>query len=80
MIRRYLGAGRLLGVLTIVLMLACAFPAGAQQPTSVDPDAHAVSEQQLLQQLDKIQGRGTLPDAKTSTGPRSITVSGSNAN
>jgi formate dehydrogenase subunit gamma len=65
MIRRYLGAGRLLGVLTIVLMLACAFPAGAQQPTSVDPDAHAVSEQQLLQQLDKIQGRGTLPDAKS---------------
>jgi formate dehydrogenase subunit gamma len=39
----------------------------AQQPTSVDPNASAVTEQQLLQQFKTIQGRGSIPDTKSYT-------------
>jgi formate dehydrogenase subunit gamma len=39
----------------------------AQQPTSVDPTASAVSEQQLLQKFKTIQGRGSIPDTKSYT-------------
>ena len=42
-------------------------PVAAQQPTSVDPNARAVSEQQLLQQFKTIQGRGSIPDTKSYT-------------
>src|SRR5215467_2141322 len=38
-----------------------------QQPTSVNPTADSVKEQQLLQELNKIQGRGTIPDVKSYT-------------
>jgi formate dehydrogenase subunit gamma len=40
-------------------------PAGAQQPNSVNPTADAVKEDQLLNQLRIINGRGTIPDAKS---------------
>ena len=43
------------------------YPVAAQQPTSVDPNARAVSEQQLLQQFKTIQGRGSIPDTKSYT-------------
>ena len=49
-------------------LLALAFgiqSANAQQPTSVNPEANAVKEEQLLQQLRTIQGRGTIPDVKS---------------
>jgi formate dehydrogenase subunit gamma len=55
----------------IAVALAFAFmtvvhvPAMAQQPSSVNPTANAVKEQQLLQQLKTIQGRGTIPDVKS---------------
>jgi formate dehydrogenase subunit gamma len=42
-------------------------PASAQQPNSVNPQASAVTEQQLLQQFNTIQGRGTIPDVKSYT-------------
>ena len=42
-------------------------PVAAQQPTSVDPNPRAVSEQQLLQQFKTIQGRGSIPDTKSYT-------------
>ena len=42
-------------------------PVAAQQPTSVDPNARAVSEQQLLLQFKTIQGRGSIPDTKSYT-------------
>jgi formate dehydrogenase subunit gamma len=57
-IRWVLGAVALLTVLTIAL------PVNAQQPTSVNPTASSVQEQQLLQQLGRIDGRCTLPDQK----------------
>ena len=40
-------------------------PASAQQPTSVNPTAQSVKEQELLKELQKIQGRSSLPDTRT---------------
>ena len=39
----------------------------AQQPTSVNPQASAVKEDQLFQELNRISGRCTLPDQKACT-------------
>ena len=49
----------------LLLFAAAAGPLAAQQPGSVDPNAAAVKEQQLLQQLNRIQGLGTIPDTKS---------------
>lgn len=53
------------GALALGLVVATAMPAAAQQPSSVNPTAAAVQEQQLLQQLKMIEGRGTIPDVKS---------------
>jgi len=53
------------GVLALAVVVATAMPAAAQQPNSVNPTAAAVKEQQLLQQLNKIEGRGSIPDVKS---------------
>jgi formate dehydrogenase subunit gamma len=55
------------GALAFVFVVAVAAPVSAQQPSSVNPTADAVKEQQLLQQLHKIQGRGSIPDTKSYT-------------
>lgn len=52
-------------VAAIVLVLLAAAPALAQRGSSVDPNADAVHEQQLLQQSYRIQGLGTIPDIKS---------------
>lgn len=52
--------------LLIGLAVAFAAPAQAQQqPTTVNPTAQSVKEQELLKELNKIQGRSSLPDAKS---------------
>jgi formate dehydrogenase subunit gamma len=51
-----------------MVFLVCAAaiaPVAAQQPSSVNPTADAVQEQQLLQQLQRIQGLGSIPDTKS---------------
>lgn len=53
------------GALALVFVVATAAPVPAQQPSSVNPTASAVKEQQLLDQLKVIQGRGTIPDTKS---------------
>jgi len=53
------------GALALALIVAVSAPVSAQQPNLVDPNAAAVKEQQLLQQLNTIQGRGTIPDVKS---------------
>jgi formate dehydrogenase subunit gamma len=53
------------GALALAFMLAVATPAAAQQPSSVNPTADAVKEQQLLQKFRTIQGLGTIPDTKS---------------
>ncbi len=56
-----------LGIFLLVAIVAVAAPAVAQQPSSVNPTASAVKEQQLLQSLRRIQGRCTIPDQKACT-------------
>jgi formate dehydrogenase subunit gamma len=59
---------RLLALVAAVMlsgMLALLAPAAAQQPTSVNPTASAVQEEQLLRELQRIGGRGTIPDTKS---------------
>jgi formate dehydrogenase subunit gamma len=56
---------RLVFVAVALLVFAAAAPLAAQQPNSVDPNAAAVKEQLLLQQLNRIQGLGTIPDTKS---------------
>ena len=53
------------GALALAFVVATAMPAAAQQPSQVNPTAAAVQEQQLLQQLKMIEGRGTIPDVKS---------------
>src|SRR5947209_1732246 len=53
--------------LALLFCVALAPPAAAQQPTSVNPTASSVKEDQLLQQLRRIEGRGTIPDTKSYT-------------
>ena len=54
-----------LGALALVWFVALVGPAGAQQqPPSVNPTASAVQEQQLLRQLQRVEGRITIPDEK----------------
>ncbi len=48
------------GALVLAFVVAMAIPAAAQQP-----NAGAATEQQMLQQLTVIQGRGTIPDVKS---------------
>jgi formate dehydrogenase subunit gamma len=48
--------------LLLVAGLAIPVPAGAQQ---VNPNADSVKEEQLLRELNRIQGRGTIPDTKS---------------
>lgn len=52
----------------LLLCAALAAPAAAQQrnpDTSVNPTASSVHEDQLLEQLKSISGRGTIPDVKS---------------
>ena len=56
---RFLAQARfIIGAFAVALILTIAAPAGAQQPTSVNPTAASVKEQQLLNAL----GSGGLYD------------------
>jgi formate dehydrogenase subunit gamma len=67
MTRHATGLRNLVGVLALLVLALCSYPAAAQQPSSVDPNANAVSEQQLLQKLQTIRGVGRIPDTKSYT-------------
>ena len=53
------------GALALAFVIAVAAPVSAQQPSSVNPTASAVQERQLLQELNRIQGRVSIPDTKS---------------
>ena len=53
------------GIAAFFLMIVLSIPATAQQPSQVDPAARAVKEQQLLQELNRIQGRVSIPDKRS---------------
>jgi formate dehydrogenase subunit gamma len=58
----------IIGALALLFVVTVAAPVSAQQqPTSVNPTAAAVKEEQLLQQLRRIEGRITIPDSRAST-------------
>lgn len=61
--------GRLIAptVVAFILALGLLVPAGAQETSGSNPTAQAVNEQQLLEELNKIQGRVTIPDGKAAT-------------
>lgn len=54
-----------LGALALLLLVGLAAPVQAQQPSSVNPTASSVKEQQLLQELNRIQGRVSIPDKRS---------------
>jgi formate dehydrogenase subunit gamma len=51
--------------IALLLLAVAAAPVAAQQPNSVNPNGSAVQEQQLLDQLHRVQGLGTIPDTKS---------------
>ena len=58
----------IVGALALIFVVAVAMPAVAQQrnpDNSVNPTASSVQEDQLLQQMRIISGRGTLPDTRS---------------
>ena len=55
------------GALALLALAIAAQPATAQQPTTVNPEASVVTEDQLLKELVRISGRCTLPDQKACT-------------
>ncbi len=57
----------IVGAVMLGLAVANVTPALAQQPSSVNPTASAVNEDQLLRQLQQLQGRVSIPDAKSGT-------------
>jgi formate dehydrogenase subunit gamma len=57
---------RIVAVALVLAAVGIAGPTAAQQPTSVNPTASAVKEEQLLQQLQQVQGRITIPDSRES--------------
>jgi formate dehydrogenase subunit gamma len=50
--------------LAFLFMLAAVSPSIAQQPTLVNPTASSVNEQKLLQELNRVEGRISIPDTK----------------
>jgi formate dehydrogenase subunit gamma len=60
----------IVGAMALALMLVVAAPVTAQQrnpDSSVNPTASSVREDQLLNELDRISGRCTIPDQKACT-------------
>ncbi len=53
------------GVAAFFLMITLSIPATAQQPSQINPTASSVKEQQLLQELNRIQGRVSIPDKRS---------------
>jgi formate dehydrogenase subunit gamma len=53
------------GALALLCILAIVPPVSAQQPNSVNPTASSVKEDQLLRELNRVQGRVSIPDTKS---------------
>ena len=66
MARLFTRIGSIAGAIMLLALVAVVTPAAAQQPSSVNPTASAVQEEKLLQELQRVQGRITIPDARAS--------------
>src|SRR5580704_12366853 len=51
-----------IGACAFLLIISASMPSNAQQ---VNPTASSVTEQQLLQELNRIQGRVSIPDERS---------------
>jgi formate dehydrogenase subunit gamma len=60
-------ARTIIGALALVFIVAVAAPAQAQQPSSVNPTASSVKEDQLFKEMNRISGRCSIPDQKACT-------------
>lgn len=67
MLRCVDGLRRAMRALALLGLIVSFAPAMAQQASSVNPTKSAVQEDQLLQQLQTIQGRSRIPDTKSYT-------------
>lgn len=67
MVRLFVRAGAFIAALLLLFVVVVTTPAGAQQPNSVNPTANSVTEDKLFQEMDKINGRCTIPDQKACT-------------
>lgn len=67
MARLFLKLSNVVAALVLVTFVLFAAPSLAQPSGSVDPRASSVNEEQLLQQFNKIRGRGTIPDVRSFT-------------
>jgi len=67
MMKLFRGISAALAIAVFMATLAPTHPASAQQPRSdtVNPSASVTTEQQLLDQLRTVQGRGSIPDTKS---------------
>src|SRR5262249_19753997 len=54
-----------LAAFALIGLAFVATPAPAQQPNQVNPTASAVKEDQLLNQMKILNGRGSIPDVKS---------------
>jgi formate dehydrogenase subunit gamma len=57
--------GRMMGAVVLLFVLAAVSPVSAQQPVPVSPSGSVATEEQLLQRLRQIEGRGSIPDVKS---------------
>ena len=64
MAKLFASARFIIAALAVVFLFA-AVPVSAQQPSTVNPTAESVKEDQLLKQLRIINGRGSIPDTKS---------------
>jgi formate dehydrogenase subunit gamma len=53
------------GAILLLVAIAVAAPVSAQQPSSVNPTASSVKEDQLFQKLRQLDGRVSIPDQKS---------------
>ena len=67
MMKLFRGISAVLGIAVFIATLALTHPASAQRLRSdtVNPSASVTTEQQLLDQLRTVQGRGSIPDTKS---------------
>ena len=52
------------GAALLLFILAVAAPVSAQQPGQVNPTAQSVQEEQLFREMQRLEGRISIPDRK----------------
>ena len=52
------------GAALLLFILAVAAPVSAQQPGQVNPTAQSVQEEQLFREMQRLEGRITIPDRR----------------